>query len=66
MKDAVNTMVVQVNGKMRTQFQADAEISEQDAKAQGEALISQWLKDKRVVKVIFVKNRLLNFVVADI
>lgn len=57
------TIVVQVNGKMR----ANIELSKGEQQEQVEALAQQeirrWLEGKEIVKIIFVKDRLINFVI---
>ncbi len=64
---AVQTTVeiaVQVNGKVRGQLQVAVDSSESVVRAQAEQLVEKWLADKKIVKVIWVPNRLLSFVVA--
>ena len=58
-------IVVQVNGKVRTQFEAETGISESDAKEQALAMpeIGKWLSGKGVRRVIFVADKLINFVI---
>ena len=56
-------MVVQVNGKLRAQFMIMRGVDQQAVQAQAEKLIEKWLDDKKVVKVVFVPDRLINFVV---
>lgn len=63
--DEIVTMVVQVGGKVRGQMQVSASIAEDEARSQAEKLVSKWLEGKRVVKVVFVPKRLINFVIAD-
>lgn len=57
------TFVVQVNGKLR----ADLIVSKDATQVQIEPLARQaavkWLEGKQIVKVVFVQNRLINFVV---
>lgn len=58
-------IVVQVNGKVRAQFEAEAGIGESDAKRQALAMqeIEKWLSGKDIKKVIFVVDKLINFVI---
>ncbi|HUT22612.1 MAG TPA: leucine--tRNA ligase [Candidatus Bipolaricaulota bacterium] len=58
-------IVVQINGKLKVSFEAEAGISEDEAKedALGLEKVKQALKDKKIKKTIFVKDRLINFVV---
>jgi len=66
-KDETINLVVQVNGKLRDTIKVDAEISEEEAKkaAQSSGKIKKWIEGKKIVKVIFVKGRLINIVVKD-
>lgn len=58
------TIVVQVNGKVRGQLTVDKDSSQDKVQNTAEKIIhDKWLKDKQIVKVIFVPNRLINFVV---
>ncbi len=56
---------VQVNGKLRGQVKAPKEASKEDveALARKDSKVSAHLSGKKVIKVIFVPGRLINFVV---
>lgn len=54
---------VQVNGKVRAELLMKPESSQDDVEQAARKQVVQWLEGKKVVKVIFVKNRLINFVV---
>ncbi|MDA3840034.1 MAG: class I tRNA ligase family protein [Patescibacteria group bacterium] len=58
-------LVLQVNGKVRDMIEVDADISEEEAKklARENEKVLKWIADKEVVKVIFVKGKLVNMVV---
>ncbi len=58
-------LVVQINGKVRDQIKAKRGISESQAKelALKSEKIQKWLQDKEIKKTIFVKDKLINFVV---
>jgi leucyl-tRNA synthetase len=64
-KEARITLIVQINGKMRDSIEADAGISEKEAKelAISTEKIKNWLCGKEVKKVIFVPDKLINIVV---
>ncbi len=64
-KDETINLVVQVNGKLRATIEVDADISEEEAKkvAQESNKIEKWIEGKKIVKMIFVKGRLVNIVV---
>jgi leucyl-tRNA synthetase len=59
------TIVVQVNGKVRGDFKAEAGISEEEAVAKVKALgeVQKWTEGKQIKKIIFVKGKLINIVV---
>jgi len=58
-------LVVQVNGKVRETIEVSADISEEEAKklALSSEKIKKWIENKEVVKIIFVKGKLVNIVV---
>ncbi|MFC1841641.1 leucine--tRNA ligase [Candidatus Dependentiae bacterium] len=56
------TIVVQVNGKVRANIQANKGATQEQVQPKAAQKIEKWLKDKEIVKVIFVKDRLINFV----
>ncbi|MEK7116954.1 MAG: class I tRNA ligase family protein [Patescibacteria group bacterium] len=64
-KEEKITVVVQINGKVRAQFEAEVGISEKGAKEKALALpdVQKWLVDKKIKKIIFVLNKIVNFVV---
>jgi leucyl-tRNA synthetase len=65
--DAVISLVVQINGKLRDTIEASADISEDDAKAMAlkSEKIIKWLDGKTPTKVICVKGKLVNIVVKN-
>jgi len=64
-KDETINLVVQINGKLRDTILVAADISEKEAReeAMKSEKIKKWLEGKEVVKIIFVKGRLINIVV---
>ncbi len=62
--DDVVTLALQVNGKMRgtlvVSLDADQAVIEQQAQKQ----LAKWLEDKEVKKIIYVKNKMVSFVIA--
>ncbi|MFH0956180.1 MAG: leucine--tRNA ligase [Candidatus Falkowbacteria bacterium] len=64
-KDEKISLVIQVNGKVRDNIEVLADISEEEAKkvALESEKIKKWLQGKEVVKIIFVKGKLVNIVV---
>lgn len=56
-------IAIQVNGKLRGTLQVKKGITQADAEVQARATIARWLEGVSVVKVIFVADKLINFVV---
>ncbi len=63
-KDAEVTVAVQICGKMKNTIQvpADSEEDAVSAAAQADAKVAKALEGKKIVKVIYVKNRLINLI----
>ena len=59
----VITMIIQVNGKKRATLEVKRGTQQEDVEPESKKLILQWLESKEKIKVIFVKDRLINFVV---
>ncbi len=64
-QDAIITVPVQVNGKLRATVEvaADADEATIRAVAEGDAKVQPYLEDKTIRKVIYVPGKLINFVV---
>ena len=64
--DETKEIVVQVNGKIRERFTARAGSAETELESRARAMprVAEWIEGKRVAKVIVVKDRLVNFVMA--
>jgi len=58
-------LVIQINGKLRDRVKAEISITQQQAEklARASKKIQQFLIDKQIKKVIFVKDKLINLVV---
>jgi leucyl-tRNA synthetase len=63
-KEQSATIVIQINGKVRAQFEAPFGISESEAKNKAISMpeVQKWLTGGEPKKVIFVPNKILNFV----
>ncbi len=59
------TLVIQVNGKMRANLEVKRGSTQEEVSLEAEQAVLKWLADKEIVKVVFVPDRLLNFVVRD-
>ncbi len=57
-------IVVQINGKFRSAIEVKNNSSEDDVKAEAlkDSNVSKWLDGKKIIKTIFVKNKIINFV----
>ncbi len=64
LKDQEITMVIQINGKKRGLIVTKKDLPEKEAliKAKKIENIKKNLKDKKVIKNIFVKNKIINFI----
>jgi leucyl-tRNA synthetase len=64
-KDEEIELVVQVNGKVRDRLKTSADISEEEAKklAIASEKVKNYIAGKEIKKAIFVKGKLINFVV---
>jgi len=58
-------LVVQINGKKRGLIVTKKNLSEKDALIEAKKIenIKKNLKDKKIVKNIFVKNKIINFII---
>ena len=58
-------LVFQVNGKIRDRIEANINISEDDAKnkALSSTKVKQFINGKNIIKVVYVKGKLVNIVV---
>lgn len=61
--DDTAEIVVQVNGKLRATLQMNKGTSEAAVRTAAEEAAAKWFENVTIVKVIFVKDKLINFVV---
>ena len=59
-------IAIQVNGKLRGTIQTERGRGQTDICPEAEAIVAQWLAGNKIVKVIFVQDRLINFVVQPV
>lgn len=62
-QDEEATIAIQVNGRTRGTITVDRDADQTVVEPLAQNEIIKWLEGKRVMKVIFVKNRMINFVV---
>ncbi len=67
MRSETQTIVVQINGKVRGQFEIETGLTEVQVKEQAREVpeIKSKLAGKQILKEIYVKGRLINFVVVE-
>ena len=58
------TIIVQVNGKLRANLVVNRDETQEEIEPLARESITKWLKGKEIKKVIFVKNKLISFVVS--
>ncbi|PIX03351.1 hypothetical protein COZ78_00850, partial [bacterium (Candidatus Gribaldobacteria) CG_4_8_14_3_um_filter_42_11] len=58
-------LIIQINGKARGGLEVVRDMAEQEAVGlvKKDQKISKWLANKEIKKTIFVKNKLINFVI---
>lgn len=59
------TLIIQINGKKRADTQIVIDSSRQDIESLAAEKVAKYISDKKILKTIFVKNKLINFVVAE-
>lgn len=62
-QEDTKTIVVQVNGKVRANIDMPIDATQEQVEPEAEKLVLKWLDGKEKIKVIFVPNRLISFVV---
>ena len=65
LKKEKNDIVIQINGKKRNIISVENNIEEEILikKISNEDLISKYLNNKKIAKIIYVKNRIINYIV---
>jgi leucyl-tRNA synthetase len=58
-------LVIQINGRVRDKIQAAVDILENEAQklALSSEQVKKWTENKEIKKVVFIKNRLINFII---
>jgi leucyl-tRNA synthetase len=62
-QDDVKKIVVQVNGKVRAIMEMPAGATQEQIEPEAERLVLKWLDGKDKIKVVFVPDRLISFVI---
>jgi len=65
LKKERNNIVIQINGKKRSIITVDNNIEEKILieKINSEKLITKYLENKKITKIIYVKNRIINYII---
>jgi len=58
------TIIVQVDGKVRTSFEIDSSVTEEEIKQKAVSLeqVLKWINKEKIKKVIYIKGKLINIV----
>ena len=61
----ITTIVIQINGKMRDQFNIEKDKSEEEiiSMAENSEKVQQYIQRKEIIRKIYIKNKLVNLVV---
>jgi leucyl-tRNA synthetase len=57
------TIPIQVNGKLRTKLDVGADATREQIEGLARSQIAEWLQGKEPKKIVYVENKLMNFVV---
>lgn len=63
LQSSQSTITIQINGKMRVTCDVAAGSDQATVETVAKSLVEKWLEGKKIVKTIFVKDRLINFVI---
>ncbi len=61
-KEELATVVVQVNGKVRSQIEVNTGAKKELVEDIAKEMVEKWLEEKEIKKVVFVEDKLINFV----
>jgi leucyl-tRNA synthetase len=56
-------IVIQINGKVRGKIKASQGISQKEVEEMAKKEVERYLKDREIVKTIYVKDKLISFVI---
>jgi len=57
------TYAIQVNGKLRSTLISAKDSTQQEVEPLAQEKIAKWLENKQIIKVIFISNRMISFVI---
>jgi len=61
-QDDVAMIAIQINGKMRGKIQVDIDMHQSDIEQLAREHVLKWFEDKEIVKIIYIKNKMISFV----
>jgi len=56
-------IAIQVNGKMRGTIQVHVDMSQPDIEKLAREQVEKWIEDKELIKIIYVKHKMMSFVI---
>lgn len=62
-QDDSMVIAIQVNGKMRGTLQVSVDMPQSDIEALARQQVAKWIEDKNIIKIIYVKNKMISLVV---
>jgi leucyl-tRNA synthetase len=64
-KKETNNVVIQINGKKRNIISVEDNIEKEILveKIKNKKLITKYLENKKIAKIIYVKNRIINYII---
>ena len=64
-RESTTKIIVQINGKLRGEFEIPYNLAEESVKKEAldKDFVKKWLSGKSIIKIIYIKNRLINIVV---
>jgi len=64
-KEEKATIIIQINGKLRDKLEVSRDLTEEEIKEKAQSLdrIQTYIQGKKVKKVIYIKNKLINIVI---
>ena len=62
LKDEITLVPIAVNGKVRAQIEVDSNMTKEDVIKRSTEMLTDWIKDKKVIKEIYVPLKMVNLV----
>ena len=67
LKDEECLIVIQINGKKRGIMKMQLDVDENQVSIEAKKIenVEKYIKDKQIIKSVFLKNKLINFIVKE-